>query len=163
MKQLIYYPIIFLFSLFSLNCMSQSNDSFQMKRNFWGFYKYSINNETIDKQRAQGIISKNNDANTVIKKGKQLMLYGDILSGTGGFLIGYSLFNDSTSDTPLLIAAVGLNIAAFILMTKGNKSIKEGVQLINTSGFSSSIYLQPKSEYFTIGTSSNGLGLHFKF
>jgi len=159
MKTKIALSIACLFCII-LTCSSQKINS---EKTFGG-YKFTQNGEALKMKRLVAKVSNNPQVFRLMKSAKLNVDIGTILSGIGGFLIGWPIGTAIGGGEPNWLLAVGgvvLSISGYPLSNNGYKRAKKAVGIYNASlDKPASSNFKPQ---FEVAATKNGLGLMIRF
>jgi hypothetical protein len=130
---------------------------------FWKKTQILQNDQPLNNQQLTTILSTNPDALTQYKKAKSTAIISTILSGTGGFLIGWQLGNSISGadvNASMIIAGGALIGIGIPIAIKSQNGFKKCIETYNSGLPSASLH--PKAE-LRLGFTSNGIGLALKF
>lgn len=133
-----------------------------VKRNHYYQQDVRLSTKTI-----KVIVKPSLSATQEVKRGRSIRVWGDVLAGLGGGLIGSAIAGgENISSSPSYNispgAAIGIGIAAIaggcIVFGIGSKQIENGVKAYN-----SYIKSAPKTSSLNLGLSNHGVGLTVRF
>ncbi len=136
------------------------SDSVHVYKNFWG-YKFYQDDERLNFNQLPHIMEDDQGAYYLINKARNNITIASIISGTGGFLIGWQLGNALFGGEPnWTLAAIGggLIVISIPISSKSYKQSLEAVKMYN-SGLSTSI----RKPVMMVGMTENGVGIRLKF
>jgi len=130
----------------------------------FGGYKFTQNGEGLKMKQLVAKVSDDPKAYKLMKSAKSNVDMGTILSGIGGFLIGYPIGTAIGGGEPNWLLAIGGIVLAgtgFPLANNGYKRAKKAVGIYNKS-LSEPIGTNFKPQ-FELATTQNRIGLIIKF
>ena len=126
--------IFFCFLGFRIICQAQSpSDSIQYTRNIWGT-KFYQNNYRINFNQLSGLVGGNEDAARLMRQAYSNKTGSTIVSGIGGFLLGWQLGAWMVGGEPnWAIAAIGegLILVSIPFSAKANKLAIQATEIYN--------------------------------
>jgi hypothetical protein len=159
MKILIFAVIIFVGSVNLLNAQSTS-DSVYVYKSFLG-YKYIQHDARLNFNQLPDILNENQEAYLLIKKARTNNIISSIISGTGGFLIGWQLGTALVGGDPnWTLAAVGGGLIV-ISIPIYSKSMKQSLEAIDE--YNAGLGKSSRRPNVNIGLVRYGFGLSMNF
>ncbi len=136
------------------------SDSVFVHKNFWG-YKFYQKDARLNFNQLPYIMESDQEAYLLIKKARNINTISSIISGTGGFLIGWqlgtALFGGEVNWTMAAIGG-GLIVVSIPIYSKSYKKSLQAVDIYN-AGISAS-RRQPR---MVVGTMQHGIGVRLEF
>ncbi len=127
-------------------------------------YKFTQNGKPLKIKEVAKIVSGNMEARKLMRSAKSNIEMGTILSGIGGFLIGWPIGSAIGGGEPNWLLAAGGVVAAGIgipLSNSGFKRARQSVRIYNKSlPNTSGSQFKPQ---FHLAASQQGIGLLIKF
>lgn len=136
------------------------SDSVFVTKNFWG-YKFYQKGQRLNFNQLPYIMEGSNDAYSLITKARTNNTISSIISGTGGFLIGWQLASAIIGGEPnWILAGVGggLIIVSIPIFSKSHRQSLEAVEMYNAGLSADNLKAQ-----LNFGTTENGIGLKLSF
>jgi len=159
MKTIFFLGAIF-FGVIQFSKAQAPSDSMHVYKNFWG-YKFYQGDERLNFNQLPQIMEGDQGAYYLIKKARNNSTIASIISGTGGFLIGWQLGTALFSGEPnwgLVAIGGGLIVISIPIYSKSYKQSLEAVDMYN-SGLSTSI----RKPVMMVGMTKNGIGVRLNF
>ena len=155
------YLAVILLAIGFLNANAQTTtDSIYVAKNFLG-YKYFQNDMRLNFNQLPYVMSENSEAHYLIKKAKSKYTISTIMSGTGGFLVGWQLATALFGGDPdWALTGVGgaLIVVSIPLNSRAMSLAFEAIDIYN-SGISNASR-RPEMHF---GFTGNGAGILVKF
>ncbi|MCK5775161.1 MAG: hypothetical protein KAH25_03240 [Bacteroidales bacterium] len=154
--------ITLLFMSFTSVFGQEVTDSITMKKVFGGYHFYQ-GEEKIDMNQLVNTIKPNEQAYEQIKSAQSERVFALLLSGTGGFMIGWQLGKSIGGGEPNWLLAgvgVGLFVVSIPISKSSNKKIKQAVDLYNHELQTASFW--DKKE-LNLSMTESGVGLVLRF
>jgi len=156
----IFYLLIVLGGYLNVSQAQSTSDSVFVYRGFLG-YKYVYHDARLNFNQLPEILEDNQEAYQLIKKARTHHTFSSIISGTGGFLIGWQLGTALVGGDPnWTMAAIGggLIVVSIPLYTTAAKKSLDAIDLYNSGLTPTSFKLQMNFE-----VTSNGIGICLRF
>ena len=155
-----FYLVIVFGGFLSVAQAQSTSDSVYVYKGFLG-YKYVQHDNRLNFNQLPDIIEENQEAFKLIKKARTHHTFFSIISGTGGFLIGWQLGTALVGGDPnWTMAAIGggLIVVSIPLYTTSLRKSLDAIDLYNSGLMSTSFRLQLNFEL-----TSNGIGFCLRF
>jgi hypothetical protein len=157
MKKIVFALVISLFTFSKINAQEV-----EVKRSF-GENTFYQNDKKLNIDQLKELMKNNSEAFDLVKSAKSNQIWGMILSGTGGLLIGLPIGTAIGGGDPewALAGAGAILVLATIPILKGfNRKTKKAVELYNTGLPIVGSNFQPE---FNLNIKGLGLGLSMNF
>ncbi len=136
------------------------SDSIFVAKSFWGYNFYQTD-VRLNFNQLPYIMEENKEAHLLIKKARSNHTISSILSGAGGFLIGWQLGTALFGGEPnWAIAGVGggLIVISIPLYSKSYRQSLEAIDIYNSGLLITGLLSQ-----LSIGMTPNGVGIKLEF
>ncbi len=152
--------VLLLIGIVGISKGQAPSDSVIVNKSVFG-YKFFHHDNRINFNQLPAILNENHEAQQLIRKAKTTNTVASIISGVGGFMVGWQLGAALVGGEPNWnMAAVGGGLT-LIAIPIGSKSNKQAIQAIGiyNEGLSSSSH---RPQLF-LGASGNGIGMRLNF
>jgi hypothetical protein len=152
--------IILFFGVVITSKAQTPSDSIFIQKNFFG-YKFYQKDTRLNFNQLPYIMGGDQEAYRLVKKASSTNTIAAIISGTGGFLVGWQLVTALVGGDPnwaMAGAGVGLIVISIPISAK---SYRQSLQAVNT--YNSGLAANGCRPKLFLGTTSHGIGLQFKF
>ena len=156
----IYVLFLLMFGGFYFSVAQSTTDSVYVAKSFLG-YRFYQNDTRLNFNQLPYVMEENGEAYYVIKKAKSNYTISTIISGTGGFILGWQLASALFSGEPnWVLAGVGggLIVISIPIYSKSYRQSLDAIELHNKGIAASAHRLD-----ISFGTTANGAGLIVKF
>lgn len=137
-----------------------TSDSLFVAKNFWG-YKFYQKDARLNFNQLPYVMEENSEAFNLISHAKSNNTISSIISGAGGFLVGWQLVTAAIGGDPnWVLAGVGggLIVISIPIFSKSYRQSIEAVKMYNEGLAMSNHRLN-----FNIGASRNGIGIMIRY
>jgi hypothetical protein len=162
-RYLLLLLVFILTMLFNANAAlrAQTIDSIEVKNRALSRVKYYRQGKPLDRKSVRESVSANIAAYPLFKKGTGQQTWADIISGVGGFLIGWEVGNVLTGRNANLVnIGIGFSLAGISipLYSGGSKKINSAIAIHNgqATGFN---FRKPLKTKLSAGVNEYGLQL----
>ena len=155
----IFICIALMFGFYVSNAQTPS-DSIFVAKNFWG-YKFYQKDTRLNFNQLPYVMEENSEAFNLITHAKSNNTISSIISGAGGFLLGWQLVTAAIGGDPnWVLAGVGggLIVISIPVFSKSYRQSLEAVKMYNEGLSMSSQRLN-----LNFGASKNGIGIIIGF
>ena len=129
----------------------------------FGGYRFTQEGATLSMKQMVTIMEPNADAGPLMAKARNQYIWTSVLSGAGGFFIGYPLGTSLGGGDPnWTLAAVGAGFIAVAISvgSAANRNAKQAVDIYNQSLLPGPSQTKPKLEVISTG---NGAGFRLNW
>ena len=157
MKKVILVFIILFTGIVSLNAQK-----IEIKRTLGSNLLYQ-NNKRISMTKVLELMKNNNEAYKLMKSAKTNNIWGSVLGGVGGALIGFPIgiaIGGGKANWTLAGIGAGILVAAIPLNSAYNKKTKQAINLYNEGITATSYQFKP---LFYLKTNRNGIAFTMSF
>jgi hypothetical protein len=141
---------------------SQTNsEPLTLKNNFFG-WQFRHRGEKLSLAEASDLMSVNEQATAYMRSARSNYTMAQIVSGVGGFMVGYPVGTSMGGGKPnWALAGVGAGLIAVSVpfSIKANKQAKNAVAAYNEAATTTT----SRKPVFRLGFSGNGLGMNLHF
>jgi len=152
--------VFILFMGFTCIKAQTPSDSIFVNKNFWGS-KFFQKDTRINFNQLPYIMEDDQEAYRLIKKAKNTNVISSIISGTGGFLIGWQLVTalvGGEANWAMVAIGGGLIAVSIPIYSKSYKQSLQAVEMYN-AGLSTNNH-RPR---MVVGTTRHGIGVRLEF
>jgi len=155
------FYFLFLFAVsFNLSCAQSASDSIFVAKSFLG-YKFYQKDTRLNFNQLPYIMEDNSEAYSLITKARGNNTISSILSGSGGFLIGWQLVTAIVGGDPnWTIAGIGGGLIAISIpiYSKSYKQSLKSVEMYNTG-----LGMNSHRLFLSIVSLQTGIGIKLGF
>lgn len=163
MKSLISIFIVFA----SISIASGQTGTFSMTNNlFTGKLKYFEGGNSVSKAYIEQKISTNPLSSKLYKEGNNFKKGSNVLSFSGGFIIGLYLGTVAVTDARpdvILLAGVGLIVLSVPLHAQSTKRLNIALDVLNSELEDKQVGQSSNQIELSLGMGQNGIGLRLQF
>lgn len=149
-----------LFGVKSISKGQTFSDSVFVKKNFWG-HKFYHSNTRLNLNQLPHIMLDNSEAHLLISKAKNKNTASAIISGIGGFIVGWQLGTEiAGGEANWNLAAVGggLILISIPISSKSHKQTLKAIEIYNAG-----LAADGKRPQLILCSTGNGIGLKLEF
>lgn len=157
MKKLIFTLILCFIGFFNVNAQK-----IEVKKSF-GTNMYMQDGKRLSITQLTSLMESNEKALSAIKKAKTNQIWGAVLGGAGGFLVGFPIgtaIGGGDAKWELAAVGAGLIVASIPLNTGYNRQSKKAVDIYNKEITSSAYQFKPE---FNVNLKGNSIGITMNF
>lgn len=152
--------IILFFGIVIASKAQTPSDSIFIQKNFFG-YKFYQKDTRLNFNQLPYIMEGDQEAYRLIKKASSTNTISAIISGTGGFLVGWQLVTALVGGDPnWTLAGVGAGLIVISIPISA-KSYRQSLQAVNT--YNSELAANSYKPKLFLGTTNHGIGLQLNF
>ena len=153
--------LVFIIFMGFISAKAQTpSDSVFVHKNFWG-YKFYQKDTRLNFNQLPYIMEGDQEAYLLIKKARNINTISSVISGIGGFLLGWQLVTvlvGGEANWTMVAIGGGLIVVSIPIYSKSHKQSLQAVNLYN-AGLSAS----SRRPRIVAGTMQHGIGVRLEF
>ena len=152
--------VLMIFMCFASSEAQTPADSVFVHKNFWG-YKFYQKDARLNFNQLPYIMEGDQEAYLLIKKARNFNTISSIISGTGGFLLGWQLATvlvGGEANWTMVAIGGGLIAVSIPIYSKSHKQSLKAVDMYNAG-----LSVSSRRPRIVVGTMQHGIGVRLEF